>query len=444
VVRISRMLFCVIAGTALAGCQSYRARPLDPAAHLAAYLARDPAAALGRPAAEERGPARDLTLQEAETVALVFNPELRLARAKAGVTAAAAEYAGLWEDPVLGADVRRIVESTPEPWISMGMVSFTLPVSGRLGVEKRLAGAEREADVARVFEQEWRTRVEVRRRWAEWSGAAERAAAIREFLERLEGIVGIVDRLEAAGEMARVEARLFRVERATRGAELRVVEAEAQRRAVELKRVLGLAPRSPVRLALRTDWSVATTPGAGDESGAEPNPSVAVARSEYEASERSLELEVRKQYPDLVVGPGFGTEDGLGRVILGVSVPVPILNANRQGIARARAAREAARVAWEGAVERIIGERAVAAADLRAAGAQREALEREVVPLVEAQYADALRIAQLGSVNTAVLLESLSRQQEARLKLIEARAAEAVATIRLEELAGPSRERSEP
>lgn len=50
-------------------------------------------------------------------------------------------------------------------------------------------------------------------------------------------------------------------------------------------------------------------------------------------------------------------------------------------------------------------------------------------------------MAKLGEVNTLVLLESLKRQQEAKLSLVEARREEALAEIDLDELIGPARER---
>jgi outer membrane protein TolC len=162
-----------------------------------------------------------------------------------------------------------------------------------------------------------------------------------------------------------------------------------------------------------------------------------VAMAEYEAAERALELEVRKQYPDLHIGPGYGNEDGQNQVLLGLSVPIPILNANRRGIAEARAQREVARAAVEGTLEQTISALRAAEVRLAAATRRRHTLESEIVPLVDAQYADARQVARLGEVNTLVLLESLTRQQEAKIGLVEAARDEALAAVDLEELMGP-------
>jgi hypothetical protein len=108
-----------------------------------------------------------VTCDEAEVIALVFNAGLRVARERAGVTRATAENAGLWEDPTLGIDVSRIIESTPEPWKVLTSVGITLPISGRLELEKQRAGVEDAAELARVARDEWAVRMSVRRAWCE-------------------------------------------------------------------------------------------------------------------------------------------------------------------------------------------------------------------------------------------------------------------------------------
>jgi outer membrane protein TolC len=184
----------------------------------------------------------------------------------------------------------------------------------------------------------------------------------------------------------------------------------------------------------RTTGALARDPGVIEAN----SPAMLVATAEYEASERALELEVRKQYPDLHLGPGVGREDGRDQVTLGLSLPLPVLNANRRGIAEARAGREVARASAEATLEQLLAGLRAAEERWRAACEHRKTLETEIVPLVDAQYADAREVARLGEVNTLVLLESLSRQQEAKMSLIGARQAESLAEIDIEEIFGPA------
>src|SRR5690606_13724668 len=82
-------------GLALTGCQSYRQRPLDLRAHSEAWLARSGAdervtefaQRLAQESLGKQPPfdlADGLSASEGETVALVFNPDLRMARLRAG------------------------------------------------------------------------------------------------------------------------------------------------------------------------------------------------------------------------------------------------------------------------------------------------------------------------------------------------------------------------
>lgn len=437
------------------GCQSYERRPLDLARHHAQFLARSPespevrlfAQTLAARSTETQetppnfDPSDGITCGEAEVLAVVFNAELRLARLRAGVTRASADYAGLWEDPTFGVDLVRIVESTPEPWKVTAGVGLTIPISGRLEIERQRAGAEHAVELARVAQREWQVRMSVRRAWCEWSAMEAQIAVMRDFVFRVGQILSVVDMMEQAGEMTRAEARLFRIEKATKAADLAVLESRARETELALRQLMGLSPSAALELRASgvgpTRSTERSTPGLAELE--RRNPAMLVAGLEYEVAERSLELEIRKQYPDLHIGPGIGREDGQEQVQVGLSLPLPLLNANRQGIAEASAKRELARAAVEATLEQATTSLRAAEVRLAAAARRRLTLESEVVPLVDAQYSDARQLARLGEVNALVLLESLTRQQEAKVGLVEAARDEAMAAVELDEIMGPER-----
>src|SRR5690606_25335526 len=150
------------------------------------------------------------------------------------------------------------------------------------------------------------------------------------------------------------------------------------------------------------------------------------------------------QYPDIVVGPGAGVEDGEERLLLGLALPIPIWNRNQRGVAIATAERALAAAAVETELERLSGRLARAQLQRDLAHAQRTALETDIIPLVEEQDAEARRIAELGQVDTLLLLENLTRLHETKSALIDARLAEARAALRLIELIGPARPQATP
>lgn len=390
--------------------------------------ARDASAADG--ADVKFGLADGIGPEEAEAIALVYNVDLRAARLKLGVTRAGAEYAGLWDDPALGVDLTRIIESSANPWKTGIGLSLTVPISGRLEIEKARAGAEHAVGLAEAAAAEWRVRHDVRRAWTEWSVLAHEIVVAQEFLGRIEQVLKIVDAMEQVGEIARTEARLFRVELASTQAEVASIESRERAADLAVRRLMGIPPDAPIKLTPGTLGAMGPHSG---EPAAESHPVVQVALAAYEVAERRLQLEVRKQVPDLEIGPGVGREDGDNQISLGVSLPLPLWNANKRAIAEATAEREVARAEVEAAAESLIAEQARAMTGSLAATARRRSLETGLIPLVDAQYADVREVARLGEVNTLLILESLTRQYEAKSKLIAAMRDEAVASITVHE-----------
>ncbi|HYD01480.1 MAG TPA: TolC family protein [Phycisphaerales bacterium] len=442
---------CAALLAAVSGCQSYEPRALDVDATRRAFTERDPGsesvrAFAHRLAQGEHGPQAPsgfdptdgLTLAEAEPVALVFNRELRLARLELGVAAAAAEHASRWTDPVLGVDVERIVSGVPHPWVVLGSVGLTLPVSGRLAAEQARANAEHAAELGRVAAKEWATRSTLRELWIEWSAQAERSRIAASLIGRLGEFATLAARHEEAGILSRMDERLFRVELAS--AEAAAAEAKGRVRELELqlRDVMGLAPTAPVRLVESVAFSPRITDAAALQAAIESdNPELNAVRRAYAAAEESLRAEVRSQYPDLEIGPGYGTDEGDERVLLGVRLPLPLWNANRGGIARAQAQRDAARARFEGTYERLLSQQAVALNRLNAARELREAVEGRLLPLADEQETDARRVVELGRVDPLMLLNALRSQQETKGLLLNARAAESIGAVRLDELLGP-------
>jgi outer membrane protein TolC len=124
-------------------------------------------------------------------------------------------------------------------------------------------------------------------------------------------------------------------------------------------------------------------------------------------------------------------------LLLGFSIPVPILNANRGGIAEARAKRELARAAAETTFEILAQELASAQAAHDAACSQRVSFESTIVPLLAEQSAELERIVELGDVDTFLLLETVTRTYDAKRRLLELRLAESSAAITISHLLGP-------
>ncbi len=432
----------IAAMTLLSACTTYEAKPLDAASARRAFLARtvdEPSFALDGFQASD-----GLSLREAEVIALVFNRELRAARLEAGVTRATADNAGLWTDPTLGVDLSQVIGGVSGGVEALASFALTLPLSGRLELERATASAEHRAELARVARDEWRVVAQVRRLWIRGVALTADLSAAREHLERVGQVLTIVEHMEVAGELPRIEARLLHIERAKLEVALAARGAEIRRVSQEMEALLGLAPRSEgsIEADFRSGFACAEGFAKDDDASLlaraeSANPSLLLAYAQYEVAEQRLALEIRAQWPDLFLAPGFGEQDGDRQAVLGVGVTLPIFSGNRQGIAEADAARETARGQTEAELERVLGELTAAQSRRAAARAQRGMIETTLLPLVSTQYAESKEVARLGEVDTLLLLESMKQQDEARRLLTAACRDDALAGIDLEELAGP-------
>ena len=429
----------------LVGCQSYQSKPLDLASHRDAWRARTPGdepvrafanrlADTGQPTAFD--PADGLSLAEGELVALVFNPDLRIARLRAGVGAATAEYAGLWSDPQLTVDFLKVTEIASNPFLITPGLAFTIPISGRLDAETQRADASLDAQFTRVAEMEWAVRIEVRREWLRWSAARLRAERTEGLLSSIESLVSSTTRLAEAGEMARTEAALFTIERASKIQALIGYRGDAAEAEQRLRSLLGLAPEAPLELVPTLVVAEGFVEMSVDFE-ADRNLTLARLRDEYVVAEKTLYREIREQYPDLTIGPL--AELDLGQTLLGfsLSLPIPILNANKQGIAEANAERELAYAAYETEYERLSGTLASTRVRADTIREQRRFIESTLAPLVDRQIGDAYRLLELGEGGGLVLLESQARVGQTQIQLIEARLAESLALADLAEILGP-------
>ena len=474
------------------GCAQYERRPLniesyandwplreidiEPVRQYAATVARD----------ESVGPfdlTDGLNLAEAEAIALHFNPALRAARAQAGAPLANAQEAGWWPDPQFEAKILRFAdrgqksefrfngpsidgvntgvvgaaglsgdgleimppgirrsggEFVEDPMILGAGVNLTIPISGRLAVEKDVKWAEYSAAWRQIIIAEWELLSHLRSAWLEWSTTHERIVVTRDYIERLAAVSAMSDRLADAGEIRPIEARLLRIEAARQRTAMDELEAHERQQRLALLAIMGLAPEAPVELRAAVFVPQFAVQEAERRAALlQIHPRIQAARADYEAAEQRLRLEVRAQYPDLTIGPSFSLEEGLTRLGFGFGFPIPLWNHNRQAVAEAFAERETARARAEATVERALGELARAESRIVAAARRRKAFVQDVAPLVDEQVSETRRLLDLGEIDVLLLRDALSTSLQTKLDILDTTLAEALAAGELQSMLQP-------
>ncbi|MBM4059652.1 MAG: hypothetical protein FJ265_00945 [Planctomycetes bacterium] len=429
-----------------AGCETYAPAPVDLAAHAAAFAARlpDPAALrellADRAAAPAGAPfdlADGLSLAEGQLVALWFHPDCRLARQRAVVAAAAAEHAGRPADPELDGDIARILEQVEHPWLAAGSLGLQLPLDGRLALQRAAAAGEHEEALAEAQLAELAVLDRLDAAWLRWSADRQRTELLRDLCAALDELAGMAERLAAANELTQMQARAFRLERLARGHELAAAEAGLAAGELELRALLGLHPAAPVELqpALAVPARSATDLPRAQRLA--DSPRLLRLRCAHATAERRLELAIRRQWPELVLRPGFAEEDAQPRLTFGFTLPLPLWNRNAAERARARAERDLAAEALRCGHEQLVQDLARAELLERTTQARRSAVVGELLPLAAQQLEDGRRLAALGDLDTLLILDALVRTHDARLQALDAGLAAAAAHAATEALFWP-------
>jgi outer membrane protein TolC len=276
-------------------------------------------------------------------------------------------------NPSLGLQVgyNRSPESHPEYSI---LPSFTIETAGKRGY--RILRAEQEAEAARIglVEAGWRLRSRIRAAFFNHLLASERWDLLQREQSLRAEIVQIFDRRVAVGEAARPELDVYRVDLITTEGALRVARGEVGQTRSALANALGLPldALTDARLtALTSDAPVSdgalpilTVQRAGLLHRADLRRSLA----DYAATEAALRLELARQYPDLVLTPGYTFEEGFARYVLGAAIePLAMFHRNQGAIAVVDAQRREAGARFEALQARAISEMERARAQYRAA-----------------------------------------------------------------------------
>ena len=362
------------------GCATYHARPLQAPALERAYRARTldniqlrSFIETSTGSAQSAWPPRSLELKTLVLTGYYYSPDLEVARAQVAVAEAGIRAAGARINPSLGlqAGYNRNPESHLEYAVSP---SFTIETAGKRGY--RILRAEREADAARVglVEAGWHLRSRVRAAFFNHLLAAERLNVLQTEQSIRAEIVQIFDRRLAVGEAARPELDIYRVDLITTDAAVRVAIGDVAQTHSALANAVGLPSSAldDVRVSSTTLGSpvpgdalpVATVERAGLQHRADVRRSLA----DYAAADATLQLELARQYPDVVLTPGYTFEEGFVRYVLNAAIePLAVLHRNQGPIAVAEAQRLEAAERFEALQAQAIGEMERAIVQYRAA-----------------------------------------------------------------------------
>lgn len=370
--------------------------------------------------------------KEAVILALLFNPVLRTARANANLPLREAHEAGRWADPVFSLDLERFLEGVQKPWVIGGMLSFALPLSGHLHIERERLFKEGEARAYRLLGAEQAIKSEVENEWLEWSLLQERRSISLSYQKELIEGRKRSERLAELGELLPTEVRLLLIEEKRLNVGVLSIEEKITNSEYKLRYLMGLNPDATVTLVPSTS----VTP-VDQTSPVELTPQIRGALTEYEAAEYEVKAAIRRQFPDLSVGGGYGPDQGYDRGLFSLSLPLPFINRNRREIARAEAEREIRRSSVEEQYQELLSQVAQLKNSARLAEERLKLIKTGIAPLAEKQLVEVLSLAQAGENNVLLQLETYRALYETKVELLEALRARGEAINRLRAILHP-------
>lgn len=349
---------------------------------------------------------RDLTL-----AAFYFSPTLDEARARWGVAQGGVITAGARPNPsITGALGYNATAPADEitPWIPEVLLDLPLETAGKRGI--RIAEARQRSESARLnlLTAAWDVRTRARQAFLDLYVARQNDSLLARRLEIQTETARILDAQRQAGEASPTEATRAHVDLAASRIEALDAERAAAAARSELSDAVGVPPAALDEVGL--DFGELGTvqieipPTEVRRRALLGRSDLLVALADYEASQAALQLEVRKQYPDLSLGPGYQLDQTDAKWTVGLTVSLPLFHRNRGPIAEAAARREEAAARFLVVQSRILSE--VEQSEIMAGSA----------------------VAQVEAADT--LLEALSRQEAA------SRAAYAVGEISRLDLLG--------
>lgn len=275
-----------------------------------------------------------MSTEQAVNIGLLLNPELNKARLSLAKRVSAAEYAGLWEDPSVSADMERIAGG-PVSARSLAP-SLTLPLTGLPALAKKAQEQYAAADFLQLCADELAYRRSLEEKILEVQVAHARLEMMQARQAVLTAEGQQAERLLKAGEMDLTDYHIMRRREGDMHQELQAQETTHLKLHQELLALMGLHPS--LAHAEITDELPTHAPAVMPLPSAEEllyAPTVLAQLEGYKATETELRAEIRKQFPELKLAPGYLREDGEHKVTLGAEISLPLWNRNRQGIAEA-------------------------------------------------------------------------------------------------------------
>lgn len=287
-------------------------------------------------------------LDQLTWAAIFFSPELAIARARLSAAEAGILTASVRSNPAFSMGNSFITSAEGEsPWILQPSLDFTLETMGKRDHRMRQANALSEAASFELAGTAWRIRSQLRNALVDILLTEREVRFLQSEESTREELLGMIQERIAVGDLPPGMAAGATIE-LNRTRQLRLERKESLSNArVSLAQLIGipssaLNDKSFLLPQLDSPTSESLFQEHIQRDALLNRLDVLRALAEYEASEAALQLEISRQYPNIVLGPGYRWRETEKRWLLGLAFDLPAVDRNQGPIAQALANRDLA------------------------------------------------------------------------------------------------------
>lgn len=368
-------LLCL--GISACGFQEYIAKPIDTAA-LAQKIANRRVDndqfhqhLINNGYASEQLPIKQWKLDDLIHCALFFNPSLDIARAQWRSAEAAKLTAAEMRLPTIGGQYSKSNNASEEISPHAYSLSIEIPIETANKRNIRIESAQHLSEAAklRIAQAAWQLRNDVTKTFNEYQSNRQFIKLLSKEQAYRQNIVAIYQKRIDLGESSSIELSKAKLQLQT------VSTALESKQRNHLVLLSTLANNLGLPLAQVEQMQIADIVDAEALTGKIPTEltdlqtrallnrlDIRIALERYAVAEAKLKLEIAKQYPDIIISPGYAYEFGDKIWSLGLSSLMTILTKNKLAIAEATQLREVEAMQFEALQTNVISEVNVASA----------------------------------------------------------------------------------
>jgi outer membrane protein TolC len=418
--------------------QQYVAKPIDPVANFAKFEQKDPASAafhqylLNNGYSAESLPIQQWDIDDLTYCALFFHPSLDVARAQWRAAESAEMIASEKALPTVNGNIAHSDDPDPTKKAFALGLSIDIPIETTNKRDLRIENAKHLSQTAKleIAQTAWQLRHNIAQSLTEYQFNLQQIQLLSKEETLHQEIVAIYQKRVSLGAASNVELSTANLQLQLIHASLNEKKQNAQLLLAKLASNIGLPLSKVAKMPLQTNTDKQPfndLQTASLQTTALLNRlDIRITLERYAAAEAKLKLEIAKQYPDLVISPGYAFEFGDNVWSLGLSSLLTLLNKNKLNIAEATLLREVEAAQFDALQTKVMSEASIANAQVT----QAKQIFSSQQKLFEQQQTNTqrkLRLFKAGEIDrlelTYVKLENITSEKNVALAHFQLKAA---------------------